>query len=466
MANIIQEHFSLPSNLFEHALVALRGYRCCAWEALQKSATASHYSNTHQQQYYSVLALFDHSVSFYNDKKVIQNDGQTNCDVNAPQCPFSFLEEVANQKLSQLPGGIFGFFSYDCARMVEQIKGIQVHPQHPDAHFILPTLTLCCNYQDETTVLSYSGDAPQEVVALLRDLASQTDLSPVSRSTDNEVELLVKQDKSAEQFVAMVETAKEYILAGDCFQIVLSNAFAVSANINPLDAYLHLRKHNPSAYHFLIPFSDATLVGASPETMLRSQKVGSEIEVAMRPVAGTYPLKDQLRDQPELARQLSQDPKEHAEHLMLVDHARNDIGRSAKLTSVYVKELLAVETYEHLHHLVSEVRGVLRDDISVIGALKNSFPIATLAGTPKIRAMEIIAELEAKPRGIFGGAAFFLNNEMDLDSTVVIRSMIIDKSVVTFQAGAGIVVDSNPHGEHQECLLKTSSQLNAIKAVQ
>ncbi len=466
MAPFLREEFPLTPHLFENALFVLRSYKCCAWESLLKDRTASHFENSHHQQHCSVLAVFDSSISLYQDKLLTLSGDHETLESLDNQCPFSLLDAISKQQLDQLPGGIFGFFSYDCARMVEQIKGIEVHPQHPDAHFIFPTLSLNCNYSENTVTLCYTSEAPEKAVLSLRNLLTQTEHSAITRSPSSIVDLVVAQDKSAKDFENMVRTAQEYILAGDCFQIVLSNSFEVGATIDPLVTYLHLRNNNPSAYHFLIPFSDSTLVGASPETMLRSQKLSQGIEIAMRPVAGTYPLKDQLHDQPELAKQLSQDPKEHAEHLMLVDHARNDIGRSAKLTSVCVKELLAVETYEHLHHLVSDVRGILRDDISVIGALKNAFPIATLAGTPKIRAMEIIAELEQKPRGIFGGAVFFLNNAMDLDSAVAIRSMVIGKNKVSFQAGAGIVVDSNPTKEHQECLLKTSSQINAIKDVQ
>ena len=268
---------------------------------------------------------------------------------------------------------------------------------------------------------------------------------------------------SPEQFVGMVQAAREYIVAGDVFQVVLSNSLEFQGRLDPLALFERLQAANRSPYHFAVRYTeDDWYVGASPEVMLRSRILPSgEHEVYMRPVAGTYP-RHASADDLKIIRTLSADPKERAEHLMLVDLERNDIGRTAKLGSVEVSDLFDVETYQSVHHLVSQVRGLLDARFTVMDALRAAFPIGTLSGTPKVRALEIIAELEGKPRGIFGGAVVTVAPGGTIDSCVAIRAAQIQKERLSIQTGAGIVYDSIPEREFNECLWKARSLISAI----
>ncbi len=262
-----------------------------------------------------------------------------------------------------------------------------------------------------------------------------------------------------ESFKAMVTRAKEYIYAGDVIQVVLSQRFSAACGVAPLSVYRALRLLNPSPYTFFLKFDDQTLVGSSPEVMVRL--TGNRVEV--RPIAGTRPRGATEQEDRALADELLADEKERAEHVMLVDLGRNDVGRVAEAGSVQVTEFMVIERYSHVMHMVSHVQGVLRPEFDVYDVLKATFPAGTLTGAPKIRAMEIIHELEPGPRGVYGGAVGYISYNGNMDLAITIRTLDMTPGNVAIQAGAGIVYDSDPDREYQETCHKARGMLKAVE---
>ena len=261
-------------------------------------------------------------------------------------------------------------------------------------------------------------------------------------------------------FEAGVDTIRDYILAGDAFQIVLSQRFQVPAEgVDPFDVYRALRVVNPSPYMFHLQFPEARVTGASPETLVRCE-AGT---VELRPIAGTRPRGATPEEDERMEQELLSDPKECAEHLMLIDLGRNDIGRVAQTGSVRVSDMMVIERYSHVLHIVSNVVGHLRDDQSVYDVLRATFPAGTLSGAPKIRAMEIIEELEPDRRGIYGGAVGYVSYSGNLDTAIAIRTLVERDGVIRVQAGAGLVYDSVPETEYEECLNKARAVLRAVE---
>jgi anthranilate synthase component 1 len=264
---------------------------------------------------------------------------------------------------------------------------------------------------------------------------------------------------SREQYHGNVERAKEYIAAGDIFQVVPSQRFSRPTTADPVTIYRALRTINPSPYMFLLRTGEGDLVGASPELLVRVQ----EGEVLTHPIAGT---RRRGRDQAEdtaLAEELLHDEKERAEHLMLVDLGRNDIGRVSEPGTVRVPDFMFVEKYSHVMHLVSHVTGRLRGDTSALDALRACFPAGTVSGAPKIRAMEIIAELEGTRRGVYAGCVGHVGFNGDLDTCIALRTMVVKDGVAYVQAGGGVVADSDPEAEYQESGNKAAALLRAIE---
>ncbi|MCB0322451.1 MAG: anthranilate synthase component I family protein [Bdellovibrionales bacterium] len=378
-------------------------------------------------------------------------------------------ETVAAREHFELPpfiGGLIGFVGYDTARYLEKIHTATGHAIEPDiCLYHAETILVQDIEQKQLLLISWN---PQSHEAVARRIEKALPAAAKMHSTDaqNTHAGVSRSRFSTNEFVARVQSAKEYILAGDIFQVVLANTFTLNALPDPLALYEELCRLNPSPYHFAIPFGSHCLVGASPELMLRCRNISQgKVQAAMRLVAGTYPRREGAFDEQAQRARLLADEKERAEHIMLVDHARNDIGRVAEIGSVSVDELLAVEPYRDVLHLVSQVSGVLRAGESAFAALRACFPIATLTGTPKIRAMEIIAELEGPSRGVFGGCALLAGHDGFLDSGVIIRSAVVGPDGVTVRAGAGIVADSLAEREDQECRWKANAVLRAAEAV-
>jgi anthranilate synthase component 1 len=263
-----------------------------------------------------------------------------------------------------------------------------------------------------------------------------------------------------EDFIRAVEKSKEYILSGDIFQVVLSQRMSVPFDARPLDVYRVLREINPSPYMFFIDLGDTQVVGSSPEVLVRVQ----QRRVTLRPIAGTRhrgatPEEDRL-----LEEELLSDPKERAEHLMLIDLGRNDIGQVARIGTVKLTDTMVIERYSHVMHIVSQVEGELADGKTAVDAIRAAFPAGTLSGAPKIRAMEIINELEPVRRNVYAGAVGYISWQDDTDLAIAIRTAVIREGKLHVQAGAGIVADSDPQKEWQETLNKGKALIAAVNS--
>jgi anthranilate synthase component 1 len=260
------------------------------------------------------------------------------------------------------------------------------------------------------------------------------------------------------QFRAMVEQAREYIVAGDIFQVVLSQRLGAKIAGDPFSLYRRLRRVNPSPYLFYMETPRRTLAGSSPETLVRVEGRTA----VNRPIAGTRPRGRTPEEDQMLWDELTRDPKERAEHVMLVDLARNDLGRICEYGTVAVDQFMVPEMYSHVMHMVSEVKGTLREGVDALDVLAASFPAGTLSGAPKIRAMEIIEELEEQARGAYGGVVGYWSHQGDLDACITIRTLEIEQDMAYVQAGAGIVADSDPDKEYEESLSKAAAALKVL----
>ena len=263
---------------------------------------------------------------------------------------------------------------------------------------------------------------------------------------------------SRDSFTDIVRRAKEYIVAGDVIQVVLSQRFSAKTDVPPLQLYRALRLLNPSPYTFFLKIGEQTLVGSSPEVMVRLE--GQRVE--LRPIAGTRPRGENSEEDSKLAEELRSDEKESAEHVMLVDLGRNDVGRVAATGSVDVSEYMVIERYSHVMHLVSHVEGMLKAGYDAYDVMQATFPAGTLSGAPKIRAMEIIHELEPEPRGAYGGAVGYVGYGGNMDLAITIRTLDISRGYVSVQAGAGIVYDSDPETEFNETCYKARGMQKAV----
>jgi len=365
-------------------------------------------------------------------------------------------------------GGLVGFLSYDMVRFIERLPELTPANSMPEARLMLAdNLLIFDNLRQTIKVMALAHLDPEislreqydRAVAAIETLIQRLD-QPTPRTTPPPLSERppLTSNLTQERFEAMVEQAKEYIAAGDVIQVVLSQCFQTPLRHDPFDLYRALRSINPSPYMFYLDQGDLTLVGASPEILVRLE----EGRITYRPIAGTRPRgKTEAEDQ-ELEAELLADPKERAEHLMLVDLGRNDVGRVAGIGSVRVPELFTVERYSHVMHIVSQVEGDLAADCDGLDVLKSTFPAGTVAGAPKVRAMEIIEELEPTRRGPYAGAVGYLGFGGNLDFCITIRSFYIHEGQVYLQVGAGIVADSDPAKEYQETVNKGMALVRAL----
>ena len=303
--------------------------------------------------------------------------------------------------------------------------------------------------------------AYQDAVAAIDDLIDQLrqPLPARQKSADANQSGDFSANFTSEEFKAAVETCKEYVRAGDVIQIVLSQRFSANLAAEPFDIYRALRTINPSPYMFFLRFEDTLVIGASPEVLVR--KEGDMVEV--RPIAGTKPRGATQAIDQALEKELLNDPKERAEHIMLVDLGRNDLGRVCRTGSVNVSELMVIERYSHVMHIVSNVQGTLQPGLDAFDVFRATFPAGTLSGAPKIRAMEIIEELEPSRREVYGGAVGYFSFSGNMDMAIAIRTLVVQGNRVHLQAGAGIVADSDPEAEYQETLNKARGVRKAVE---
>jgi anthranilate synthase component 1 len=289
--------------------------------------------------------------------------------------------------------------------------------------------------------------------ALLKPLAYK------EGSKGAEEDRTVHQNMSKETFLKLVEKSRDYILNGEIIQVVISQQFSLKTSSSPLELYRTLRIVNPSPYMYFLDFGHFCIIGSSPEVMVKVQNR----EILLKPIAGTKRRGDSIAEDDAITKELIEDSKERAEHLMLVDLGRNDLGRIAVPGSVEVTDFMTVEKYSHVMHIVSSIKAELDEKFDIFDVIKATFPAGTLAGAPKVRAMEIIAELEEGRRGPYGGMIFYLGFNGNLDSCITIRTIILQDGLATIHAGAGIVADSIPENEYTETLNKAQALISTIQ---
>lgn len=389
---------------------------------------------------------------------------------------FADKKFVSRPGLAPLAGGAVGYLAYDAAQWFEPAIGLNGRPAGAyDAVFMFFRTVVAFDrvrQQMEITSLVFTDEAGGDAARLeeLYNLAvSQTAQVEVVLSSqtppqhDSPVHAAgVAQFESnwpRSQFEAAVERVKEYIAAGDCYQAVIAQQFRKSTTASPLAIYRALRATNPSPYMFFLKLGDEAVIGASPEMLVRCH----DRQLEYRPIAGTRKRGATEAEDAQLAGEMQQDEKEVAEHIMLVDLGRNDLGRVSDYGTVQVEDLMIVERYSHVQHLVSSLRSCLRDDLDRFDALAACFPAGTVTGAPKIRAMQIINELEPVPRGVYAGSVLYVDYDNNLDSCIAIRTIHWRDGVATVQAGAGIVADSIPENEFEECLNKARAMFRAVE---
>lgn len=399
------------------------------------------------------------------------------------QCLASPLDElrvllagfkfVSVRGLPRFCGGLVGYMGYDMVRFFEAIPDKNTDELNaPDCLLMLSdTLVIFDHVNRKIKIVSNAildSKAPlllkksydaavKKIDALVRSLKKPIRRLPEPKEVTSKAEVTSNMTKPA--FKNAVLKAKEYIKKGDIIQVVLSQCFRTKLNNKPIDIYRSLRSINPSPYMFYMKLSDLTLIGSSPEMLVRCE----DGLVQTRPIAGTRPRGKDEQEDKLLALELLSDAKEKAEHLMLVDLGRNDLGRVSQYGSVRVDEFMQVEKYSHVMHIVSNVTGLLRKDKDCLDALISCFPAGTVSGAPKIRAMEIIDELEGTRRGPYAGALGYFSFSGNLDSCIIIRTIAVKNSYVYMQAGAGIVADSKPQKEYDETVNKAKALLEAAR---
>ena len=374
--------------------------------------------------------------------------------------------------LPPMAAGLFGYMGYDMVRLMERLP--DKNPDTlgiPDGLFIRPTIiAIFDTIEDTVTVVTpVWADAEtgaraaydracERLAAVVLDFGRSL---PHRREPANTIAKLPApvSNTTREQYYAMVERVKEYIRAGDAFQVVPSQRFSVPFHLPPLALYRSLRRLNPSPFLFFLDFGDFAVVGSSPELLVRLR----DGQATIRPIAGTRRRGATPEEDKALAEDLLSDPKERAEHLMLLDLARNDVGRIAKIGTVRVTEQFSIENYSHVMHIVSNVTGELDPDYDAMDALIAGFPAGTVSGAPKVRAMEIIDELELARRGVYGGCIGYFAANGTMDNCIALRTAVVKDGVMHVQAGGGVVADSDPEAEYQETINKARALVRAAE---
>ena len=387
-------------------------------------------------------------------------------------------EQLKSPKIADLPpltGGLVGYMGYDCVRALEKLPNLTTKDvQIPDLAFMLTTDLAVLDHSNGTVTLianAINWDGSNERVDLAWESAiarldkMEADLLRVDKGEIAQMapkaQPIFTRNIESHQYCENVKKAKSEITAGEAFQVVLSQRFSMDCTADALEVYRMLRVQNPSPYMYLLRLRDGLdVVGSSPEALVKV----TDREVLIHPIAGTRRRSDSPEEDIALGEELLADPKERAEHLMLVDLGRNDIGRVCAPGTVEVVEFMHIERYSHVMHIVSTVTGTLNENTSPVDALFSVFPAGTLSGAPKPRAMEIIETLETTRRGIYGGAVGYIDFTGNIDTCIAIRTAVIHKGKAYVQAGAGIVADSDPESENQECINKAAAVLGAVSA--
>lgn len=399
--------------------------------------------------------------------------------------PISYIRDILRQyrfvNLPTLPrfcGGLVGYLSYDVVKFFEHLPYKTKNDlKLPDTLLVLAKslvifdhlnhnikIVHCAQVDSKSTQaqkINAYRKALKHIDALIEDLNSPLSIKthPKKRTQKNPVKTRFKSNTTETRFKHMVREAKKQIRAGEIIQVVLSQRFEVDLQTDPFNIYRTLRALNPSPYMFFLNFNGIQLIGSSPELLVRCE----DGVVETRPIAGTRPRGKNAHQDNALAKDLLQDPKEKAEHIMLVDLGRNDLGRVCQKGTVRLSEFMSIEKYSHVMHIVSNVTGKLKKGKDDLDVLQAAFPAGTVSGAPKIRAMEIIEDLEHVTRGPYAGCIGYFSFSGNLDSCITIRTIVAHKGKAYVQAGAGIVADSNPQREYQETVNKAKAQIMAIE---
>lgn len=368
-------------------------------------------------------------------------------------------------------GGAVGFLGYETVRFFEKISLKKPHGMDvPDGVFMITdSLIVFDNVRHQIQIIVNAhipASRSQKALRKIYDRAlkhieeiHQVLIQPLPNVSSGRNQFSAPRAVLGEKaFIDRVKKAKAYIAAGDLIQVVLSNRYSGETKLEPLHIYRALRRINPSPYMFFLNLKTFALIGSSPETLVRLE----EGMIHVRPIAGTRPRGRNEKEDAMLAAQLLADPKERAEHIMLVDLGRNDVGKVAAAASVQVTELMKVERYSHVMHLVSHVQGKIRPDLDAFDVMAATFPAGTLSGAAKVRAMQVIEELEPQGRGFYGGAVGYFSFSGNMDLCITIRTMLLKQGTYVLQAGAGIVADSDPKLEFQECENKARAVIKAL----
>jgi anthranilate synthase component 1 len=377
---------------------------------------------------------------------------------------------LEGEGLPRFLGGAVGMISYDWVRFVERIPDENPDElEMPDLWFVLPETVVVFDNTRKTALLVRYVDVPTPAEARERYARAADELDRVARRLRAPLPvdeprppvrapMELHRSTSREAFHEMVKRAKEYIEAGDIFQVVLSQQFRIPLQVDPFSIYRHLRLVNPSPYLFFVRCEGPVLIGSSPEILVRLE----DGRIDVRPIAGTRPRGRTPEEDAARERELLADPKERAEHVMLVDLGRNDVGRVAEIGSVRVSEFGVIERYSHVMHIVSNVQARLRQGCDWLDLLRATFPAGTLSGAPKVRAMEIIDELESVRRGPYGGCVGYIDYSGNMDTAIAIRTLLVKDGQIFLRAGAGIVADSDAEAEYQETIAKGRALIEAI----
>ena len=393
--------------------------------------------------------------------------------------PLDALRALVAESRIELPdalppmaAGIFGYLGYDMVRLMEELPPPNPDPIGlPDAVLMRPTVVVVFDAVSDMITL-VTPVRPEKGVAAKTALARAAErLSAIVDALDRPLDhtaanggsgpltVLPTSNTKPAEFERMVRAAKEYITAGDIFQVVLAQRFEAPFELPPFALYRALRRTNPSPYLYFLDLGDFSIAGSSPEILVKA----SGGTVTIRPIAGTRARGATPHEDQALEAELLADPKERAEHLMLLDLGRNDVGRVAEIGSVKVTDQFFVERYSHVMHIVSNVEGRLSSKRDAIDALAAGFPAGTVSGAPKVRAMEIIDELEKEKRGLYAGAVGYFSAAGDMDTAIVLRTALVKDGTMYVQAGAGIVADSDPKAEQQECVNKAKALFRAAE---
>lgn len=387
-----------------------------------------------------------------------------------PGRPLDTLRTLHTQSAFSIPdnlppmtAGLFGYLGYDMIEHMEPIKNSQTDPiKTPDGLMIRPGIICIFDQITQEIIIAspcYGDDSYQTAVKRIETVVNnlQQPLIPTPSSNVPIADIMPQSSLSKTEFCTHVETAKEYIRAGDIFQIVMSQRFEAPLPGTPFALYRALRSTNPSPFLYFLHCDDHHIVGSSPEILVRLR----DNIVTIRPIAGTRPRGKTPQQDHTHEQNLLNDPKECAEHLMLLDLGRNDVGRVCRPKTVHVSEQFNIERYSHVMHIVSNVEGHIHPDHDAISALFAGFPAGTVSGAPKVRAMQIISELETEKRGIYAGAVGYISANGDMDTAIALRTAIIKNDRLHVRAGAGIVLDSDPDSEYNETQHKAAALFQA-----